>query len=339
MPKAKTIAQLAPLFYPFTQLIPLGQLQFGPYTLTKRWQLLYKLAGVAEPTHLPITYLPTVTAVQFAIQHKLVAPLTPKYYIAIQSSLCLLTHASTLISIDALLQPKQSLQAVPITVNNGQATPNLFIHKTASIQYCYADTTNGPIYISASVQIQAGVCLQGPLYIGANTIIKMGASLYGNSIIGNNCLVGGEVKNSILMSYSNKAHHGYLGNSIIGNWCNLGAGTTNSNLKNTAGAITLQLPTAKLPAGNKCGMLMGSYSRTAINTSINTGTVIGVCCNLTNTQLSPTVIPNFTWATVGTPYLLPKLLTHLQAWHTLHHTTLPIQVQKAITQLYLQQHN
>ena len=77
------------------------------------------------------------------------------------------------------------------------------------------------------------------LHLCEGSRIKMGAKIYGGTTIGPYCLATGEIKNSILMSYSNKAHDGYLGDSVIGSWCNLGAGTSNSNLKNTAGMIKM----------------------------------------------------------------------------------------------------
>ena len=110
-------------------------------------------------------------------------------------------------------------------------------------------------------------------------------------------MAGGEIKNSILSAYSNKAHDGYLGDSVIGEWCNLGAGTTNSNVKNTGGVVELYnyTSTKYLPAGIKCGFIMGDYSRIAINTSINTGSVIGISCNVFGNGLTPKLIPDFSW--------------------------------------------
>ena len=67
----------------------------------------------------------------------------------------------------------------------------------------------------------------------------MGARVYGATTIGPHCVVGGEIKNSVLFGYSNKAHDGYLGDSVVAEWCNLGAGTSNSNLKNNAGDIKM----------------------------------------------------------------------------------------------------
>ncbi len=94
--------------------------------------------------------------------------------------------------------------------------------------------------------------------------------------------VVGEIKNTVMMAYSNKAHDGYLGDSVVGEWCNFGAGSTNSNLKNTAGEIKIWDFASKeyVPVGNKCGVIMGDYSRVAVNSAINTGSMIGVSCNV-----------------------------------------------------------
>ena len=40
---------------------------------------------------------------------------------------------------------------------------------------------------------------------------------------------------------------------------------------------------------------MGDYSRSAINTSFNTGTVVGVSSNVFGTGLTPKYIPDFSW--------------------------------------------
>ena len=61
-------------------------------------------------------------------------------------------------------------------------------------------------------------CLRGPLYIGRNSIIKMTAKIYENTSVGNVCKVGGEVEDTIIHSYSNKPHDGFLGHSYLGAW-------------------------------------------------------------------------------------------------------------------------
>jgi UDP-N-acetylglucosamine diphosphorylase / glucose-1-phosphate thymidylyltransferase / UDP-N-acetylgalactosamine diphosphorylase / glucosamine-1-phosphate N-acetyltransferase / galactosamine-1-phosphate N-acetyltransferase len=176
--------------------------------------------------------------------------------------------------------------------------------------------------------------LRGPVFIGEQAVVKMGATIYGGTTIGQQCIVGGEVKNSIISNYSNKAHHGYLGDSYIGEWCNLGAGTTNSNIKNTAGTVTLKLGNELVKAGNKMGVIMADFAKTAIQTALNTGTVIGVGANVFCTGLSPKVIPNFAWGTNGERYKLDAFLGHTQAWLQLKNQALNPQLIAQIQELY-----
>jgi hypothetical protein len=121
-----------------------------------------------------------------------------------------------------------------------------------------------------------------------------------------------------MFGFSNKAHDGYLGDSVIGEWCNLGAGTTNSNIKNNASGVRIWTAKGELNAGLKCGVFIGDYSRTTINTSINTGTVIGVCCNVFGSGLTPKYIPNFSWGSEGVKrYEFEKALLDIEDWKQL----------------------
>jgi hypothetical protein len=130
--------------------------------------------------------------------------------------------------------------------------------------------------------------------------------------------VGGEIKNSVLFGNSNKAHDGYLGDSVVGEWCNMGAGTSNSNVKNNASSVVIYTPKGPANVGLKCGMLMGDYSRTAINTSVNTGTVIGVCCNVFGNGLTPKYIPSFSWGSDGVErYRFEKAMEDIENWKSL----------------------
>lgn len=160
--------------------------------------------------------------------------------------------------------------------------------------------------------------LRGPVAIGEGAVVKMGSRIYGATTIGPGCVVGGEIKNSVFFGYSNKAHDGYIGDSVIGEWCNLGAGTSNSNMKNNASDIQLWTPNGPVSVGTKCGVLMGDYTRTAINSAINTGTVIGVCCNVFGNGLTPKYIPHFSWGSDGVErYDLLKALSDIQNWKEL----------------------
>jgi UDP-N-acetylglucosamine diphosphorylase/glucosamine-1-phosphate N-acetyltransferase len=163
-----------------------------------------------------------------------------------------------------------------------------------------------------------GTVIRGPFACGENAVIKMSSRIYGATSIGPHCTVGGEIKNSVFFAYSNKAHDGYIGDSVIGEWCNLGAGTSNSNIKNNASIVKVWTPKGEMNAGQKCGVFMGDYSKTSINTSINTGTVMGVCSNVFETGLTPKYIPSFSWGSDGLRrYELQKALADIDSWKKL----------------------
>ena len=68
--------------------------------------------------------------------------------------------------------------------------------------------------------------------------------------------------------------------------------------------------------GLKCGVLMGDYSRCAINSSFNTGTVVGVSANIFQPGvLLPKFIPSFSWGPVpDLKYTFEKALTDINNW-------------------------
>lgn len=192
---------------------------------------------------------------------------------------------------------------------------NIFIAPGVVLSGVSLNATEGPIYIGKNALLMEGVALRGPIVIGEKTVVKMNACIYGATSIGPYCTIGGEIKNSILLGYSNKAHDGYLGDSIIGHWCNLGAGTSNSNIKNTAGAIQFWDQHQKIweTIGNKMGMLVGDYTRFAIHSSINTGSYIGVSANIYGNGLLPKMIPNFSWG-ITKGYVLDNAIEDIQNW-------------------------
>ena len=205
-----------------------------------------------------------------------------------------------------------------LSATNKITGSRIFVEKGARVEHCFFNTQDGPIYIGKNATVMEGAMLRGPVAIGEGATVKMGAKIYGATTIGPNCIVGGEIKNSVLFGNSNKAHDGYLGDSVIGEWCNLGAGTSNSNIKNNASVVMLWTPQGPQNVGVKCGVMMGDYSKTAINTAINTGTVIGVCCNVFGSGLTPKYIPSFSWGSEGVErYELQKACADIQAWKAL----------------------
>jgi UDP-N-acetylglucosamine diphosphorylase / glucose-1-phosphate thymidylyltransferase / UDP-N-acetylgalactosamine diphosphorylase / glucosamine-1-phosphate N-acetyltransferase / galactosamine-1-phosphate N-acetyltransferase len=195
---------------------------------------------------------------------------------------------------------------------------NIFIEKGAQVEHCYLNATEGPIYIGKNAVVMEGSMLRGPVAICEGAMVKMGTKIYGATTIGPKCIVGGEIKNSVLFGRSNKAHDGYLGDSVVGEWCNFGAGTSNSNIKNNASNVCVWTPKGAMNVGLKCGVIMGDYSRTAINTSINTGTVVGVSCNVFGAGLLPKYIPSFSWGCEGIErYKYDKALENVENWKSL----------------------
>ncbi|MFT5300636.1 MAG: UDP-N-acetylglucosamine diphosphorylase/glucosamine-1-phosphate N-acetyltransferase [Mariniblastus sp.] len=138
------------------------------------------------------------------------------------------------------------------------------------------DSSPGPIVIDDNVSIGPFSFLRGPVYIGPRSRISEHASIKDGVAIGHHCKIGGEVEATVLESYSNKQHHGFLGHSYVGSWINLGAGTCNSDLKNTYGTVNMQYGDEKVSTGMQfVGCIIGDYAKTAINTSIFTGKTIG----------------------------------------------------------------
>ncbi len=179
---------------------------------------------------------------------------------------------------------------------------DIFIEKGAKLTFATLNASTGPIYIGKDAEIMEGVVVRGALAMCENSVLKLGAKIYGATTLGPYCKVGGEVNNSVLFGYSNKAHDGFLGNSVIGEWCNLGADTNNSNLKNNYSEVKLwNYETESFePTGLQfCGLMMGDYSKSGINAMFNTGTVVGVSSNVFGSGFPRNFIPSFSWGSTS----------------------------------------
>lgn len=174
----------------------------------------------------------------------------------------------------------------------------IFIEEGARIRCSILNAENGPIYIGKEAEIMEGCLIRGPFAMNDHAVLKMGTRVYGPTTIGCYSKVGGEIDSSVIFSYANKAHDGYLGHAVIGEWCNIGAGTNNSNLKNTYEKVKMWSYTEEtfVETGLQfCGMIMGDYSKTGIGTQFNTGTVVGVNSNIFGHGLQRNFIPSFSW--------------------------------------------
>ncbi|GGG42472.1 GlmU family protein [Epilithonimonas arachidiradicis] len=175
---------------------------------------------------------------------------------------------------------------------------NLFIEEGATIEFSTLNCKTGKIYIGKNAEIMEGSNIRGSLALCEDSKINLGTKLYGGTTIGPHSKVGGEVNNIVIFGYSNKGHDGFVGNSVIGEWCNLGADTNSSNLKNNYASVKLWNYRKKrfLDTGLQfCGLIMGDHSKTAINTQLNTGTVVGVAANIFKSGFPPNLIDNFSW--------------------------------------------
>jgi len=181
----------------------------------------------------------------------------------------------------------------------------LWLHPNATVEPgCICITSEGPIIVMDGAHVKAGSMLRGPLVIGHHASISMGSKLYGNTTIGPYCKVGGEVKNTIFHSYSNKGHEGFLGNSVVGQWVNLGADTNTSNLKNNYGSVRIwNMATRSWMDSQQqyAGCFLGDHTKTSINTMLNTGTVTGVSALLFGGGFPPKFIPSFAWMDASKP--------------------------------------
>ncbi len=184
------------------------------------------------------------------------------------------------------------------STNNILGSENIFIEKGAKIEFATINATDGPVYIGENAEIMEGSLVRGPFALCNNSTLKMAAKVYGPTTIGPHSKVGGEINNSVILGFSNKAHDGFLGNSVIGEWCNLGADTNNSNLKNNYAEVRLwNYETERfIKTGLQfCGLIMGDHSKCAINTMFNTGTVIGVNANIFGEGFPRNFVPSFSW--------------------------------------------
>ena len=342
--------------YPFTHTRAVGNIRLGIFTPQERWQIITGSQVQLHTSKLlqPLYGIPQLGAITLWIDAALIlnAALIDQIK-ALQTGQCI--HDTTGFiagvgesnqiedyAIKTKLEDQKRIQYASDLVEHNKAQirfdfalatggktsapiPNtctvsnqeqIFIEENTNLSHCHLNASTGPIYIASGAEIQEGSCIRGPFVLLKDACVKMNTVVYGATTIGPKCIIGGEVKNSILFGYSNKAHHGYLGDSVIGEWCNLGAGTSNSNVKNTAGSIGVwdEATTTKRYVGNKMGVCMGDYVKTAINTSITTGATIGVGANVFCAGLTPNVVPHFSWGIDKSTYQINKLIEDTAGW-------------------------
>ncbi len=158
------------------------------------------------------------------------------------------------------------------------------------------DAEEGPIFISKNARILPNAVIEGPAFVGENSLVRVGAKVYLNTSIGETCKVGGEVEDTIIHAYSNKQHEGFIGHAYLGEWVNIGADSNNSDLKNDYGNVKVYNDGKLVDTGSQfVGLTMGDHSKCGINSMFNTGSVVGVCCNIFGSGMPPKFVPSFGW--------------------------------------------
>lgn len=158
------------------------------------------------------------------------------------------------------------------------------------------DLAHGPVWLHAGVTVRALSRIAGPTVVDSRTTLLGG--LYAAVSIGPACKLHGEVEETIVLGYSNKAHDGFLGHAYVGRWVNLGALTTNSDLKNNYGPVRIDLGVGELDTGvTKLGCFLGDHVKTGIGMMLNTGTVVGAGAMIYGSLMPPKRVPPFVWGT------------------------------------------
>lgn len=156
------------------------------------------------------------------------------------------------------------------------------------------DTRHGGIRLDDGVEIRSGARISGPFHAGVGSRLLGGA--FDSVSAGPRCYLRGEIEQTIVQGFSNKAHDGFLGHAYVGAWVNLGAMTTNSDLKNNYGTVRLGGRDGEVETGLlKLGCLIGDHVKTAIGTMINTGTIVETGANLFGDSRPPKWVPPFAW--------------------------------------------
>lgn len=174
---------------------------------------------------------------------------------------------------------------------------NIYIEEGVKIiEPVFINSENGPVVIKKGTIIEPFTYVEGPAYIGEKCLIKSGTRITGGNFFGDFSKIAGEIEHTCFLGFSNKQHYGFLGHSYVGEWVNLGAGTTNSDLKNNYSEIKINIEDIEINTKLKfLGLMIGDHSKSAINTSFNTGTIVSPFSNIFTREFPPKYIPPFSW--------------------------------------------
>jgi UDP-N-acetylglucosamine diphosphorylase/glucosamine-1-phosphate N-acetyltransferase len=188
----------------------------------------------------------------------------------------------------------EDTMAPPSPMEVRGAASNLRIEGGVDVEpHVTFDVRLGPVVVERGTSIESFSRIMGPCYIGPRTKI-FSALIGGGTSIYEGCRVGGQVENSLIMPYTNKAHHGYVGDSYVGEWVNLGAGSTFSNVKNTYGTVKVDLGDSRHDSGMlKLGPAVGDMCKVSIGALVYAGRLLGTGAHLAG--LARQNVPSFAY--------------------------------------------
>ncbi|MDE1853594.1 MAG: hypothetical protein KGI38_07595 [Thaumarchaeota archaeon] len=201
---------------------------------------------------------------------------------------------------------EESLQLPRSAEVRGPAS-NIMVEGSADVEgHVTLDARLGPVIIDRGASVESFSRIMGPCYIGPRTKVSS-ALIGGGTSVFESCKVGGQVENSIILPFTNKAHHGYLGDSYVGSWVNLGAGCTFSNLKNTYGYVRLNVDGEKVDSGMlKLGPVIGDMAKLSIGSLVYAGRSVGTGAHVSG--LAGEDVPSFAYFDGGSGRKVELLL-------------------------------
>jgi len=143
------------------------------------------------------------------------------------------------------------------------------------------------IFLDKGTVLEPSAIIKGPALIGKGCEIRQGAYLRGNVVVGDHCVIGHntEIKNSILMDYTEAGHFNYIGDSIIGSYVNLGAGSRLANLEFRSSEnkrdmlfprILMEVDGKEIHTGrSKFGAVLGDYVEVGCNAVLSPAVLLG----------------------------------------------------------------
>ncbi|MBA2124303.1 hypothetical protein B9J78_05140 [bacterium Unc6] len=179
---------------------------------------------------------------------------------------------------DVVFKP---LSVFSFPVNDFAEPDPIFVSKGSVVFGTNLFVSEGGLFIGKDTTVEPCSTIKGPVIIGDRCQIRGNAYIRGPVIIGNDVIVGGEIKNSILMDGAKFPHISYLGDSICGYKSHFGNQATSANfgIFSSTGQkknVIIEYEGEKYDLGRrKIGVVLGDFSQVGCSCVTSPGTFIG----------------------------------------------------------------